>query len=88
MRRGDLFVLSWESLRRVEWGKVSFALLLLLLSTPLHQRGSLRLHRWHSISISMSIELLFVRLVTVLGMCETSFVKALDSYARDSWFIP
>ena len=23
MRRGDLFVLSWESLRRVEWGKVS-----------------------------------------------------------------
>ena len=22
MRRGDLFVLSWESLRRVEWGKV------------------------------------------------------------------
>ena len=24
MRRGDLFVLSWESLRRVEWGKVSY----------------------------------------------------------------
>ena len=23
MRRGDLFVLSWESLRLVEWGKVS-----------------------------------------------------------------
>ena len=23
MRRGDLFVLSWESLRRVELGKVS-----------------------------------------------------------------
>ena len=23
MRRGDLFVLIWESLRRVEWGKVS-----------------------------------------------------------------
>ena len=23
MRRGDLLVLSWESLRRVEWGKVS-----------------------------------------------------------------
>ena len=23
MRRGDLFVLSWESLCRVEWGKVS-----------------------------------------------------------------
>ena len=23
MRRGDLFVLSWESLRRVEWDKVS-----------------------------------------------------------------
>ena len=23
MRRGDLFVLSWESLHRVEWGKVS-----------------------------------------------------------------
>ena len=23
MRRGDLFVLSWESLRRVECGKVS-----------------------------------------------------------------
>ena len=23
MRRWDLFVLSWESLRRVEWGKVS-----------------------------------------------------------------
>ena len=23
MRRGDLFVLSLESLRRVEWGKVS-----------------------------------------------------------------
>ena len=23
MRRVDLFVLSWESLRRVEWGKVS-----------------------------------------------------------------
>ena len=23
MRRGYLFVLSWESLRRVEWGKVS-----------------------------------------------------------------
>ena len=23
MRRGDLFVLSWESLRRVEWGKVA-----------------------------------------------------------------
>ena len=23
MRRGDLFVLSWDSLRRVEWGKVS-----------------------------------------------------------------
>ena len=23
MRRGDLFVLSWESLLRVEWGKVS-----------------------------------------------------------------
>ena len=23
MRRGDLFVLSWESLRREEWGKVS-----------------------------------------------------------------
>ena len=23
MRRGDLFVLSWESLRQVEWGKVS-----------------------------------------------------------------
>ena len=23
MSRGDLFVLSWESLRRVEWGKVS-----------------------------------------------------------------
>ena len=22
MRRGDLFVLSWESLRRVEWGRV------------------------------------------------------------------
>ena len=23
MRRGDLFVLRWESLRWVEWGKVS-----------------------------------------------------------------
>ena len=23
MKRGDMFVLSWESLRRVEWGKVS-----------------------------------------------------------------
>ena len=23
MRRGDLFVMSWESLRRVEWSKVS-----------------------------------------------------------------
>ena len=23
MRRGDLFVLSWESLHRVEWDKVS-----------------------------------------------------------------
>ena len=23
MQRGDLFVLIWESLRRVEWGKVS-----------------------------------------------------------------
>ena len=38
MRRGDLFVLSWESLRRVEWGKVSsflsfifYSFLLLLL---------------------------------------------------------
>ena len=27
MRRGDLFVLSWESLRRVEWGKVSSSFL-------------------------------------------------------------
>ena len=26
MMRWDLFVLSWESLRRVEWGKVSFFL--------------------------------------------------------------
>ena len=26
MRRGDLFVLSWESLRRVEWGKVLYFL--------------------------------------------------------------
>ena len=24
MRRGDLFVLSWESLRRVEWGKLFY----------------------------------------------------------------
>ena len=33
MRRGDLFVLSWESLRRVEWGKVSSFLSILIQHT-------------------------------------------------------
>ena len=33
MRRGDLFVLSWESLRRVEWGKVSSFLSILFYLT-------------------------------------------------------
>ena len=38
MRRGDLFVLSWESLRRVEWGKVSSFLSMSTKSVPASTR--------------------------------------------------